>query len=94
MEEIIKAREKLVNHALYKFRGGMAREFYFTNYPAIPYYYDPLDDCLYADAVRVPFHYKDEEITNQVIDDALEVLEDKLREYFEKEKGIILYEYD
>ena len=96
MEENKKTREKFIIHALYVYRGGMAREFYYTNkdYPFIRYYYDPNDDCLHADAVSVPFHYKEEEITNKVISDALDALEDKLRDYFEKEKGVILYEYD
>jgi hypothetical protein len=89
-------RTVFINNALHEFRGILALEFYFTNedYPYIPYYYDPNDDCLHADEVSVPFHYKEEEITNKVISDALDALEDKLRDYFEKEKGIILYEYD
>lgn len=95
MEEHLKTRERFVNDALYKFRGGMAREFYYANedYPYIPYYYDPIDDCLHADAVRVPFHYKNGEITYKVIGESLDELDDALREYFEKEKekGIILF---
>lgn len=96
MEEYKKAREKFIIHALYAYRDGMAREFYYTNedYPFIRYYYDPNDDCLHADAVSVPFHYKEEEITDKIISKTLDALEDKLRDYFEKEKGVTLYEYD
>ena len=91
-----KRRTEFINNALYEFRGGMAREFYFTNtdYPFIPYYYDPTDDCLHADEVSVPIHYKEEEITHSVILNSLYSLEDALRDYFKKEKGISLYEYD
>ena len=91
-----KSREEFINDAIYEFRGGMAREFYFTNedYPFIPYYYDPIDDSLHADAVSVPFHYKEEEINNEVIYEALETLENVLRAYFKREKGITLYQYD
>ena len=60
----------------------------------IPYYYDPIDDCLHADAVCVPFHYKEEDITYKIIGEALDALEDALRDYFKKEKGISLYDYD
>ena len=96
MNDNNKSREEFINDAIYEFRGGMAREFYFTNedYPFIPYYYDPRDDRLHADAVSVPFHYKEEEINNEVIFEALETLEDVLRDYFKKEKGITLYQYD
>ena len=95
MNDNNQTRAKFINHALYEFRGGMAREFYFTNkdYPYIPYYYDPNDDCLHADAVSVPFHYKEEEITNAIIDTSLEKLQFKLMDYFQQ-KGITLYEYD
>ena len=91
-----KSREEFINDAIYEFRGGMAREFYFTNedYPSIPYYYDPVDDCLHADEVSVPFHYKEDEIDNEIIFEALETLEDVLRTYFKREKGITLYQYD
>lgn len=96
MKENKVSRADFINDAIYKFRGGMARKFYFTNkdYPSIPYYYDPTDDCLHADEVSVPFHYKEEEINNGVIFEALETLEDVLRDYFKREKGITLYEYD
>ena len=96
MNDSNQKRTEFINDAIYKFRGGMAREFYFTNedYPSIPYYYDPIDDCLHADAVYVPFHYKEEEITYNVIGEALDALEDALRDYFKREKGITLYEYD
>ena len=96
MENNKQTREEFINDAIYKFRGGMAREFYFTNedYPFIPYFYDPIDDCLHADAVCVPLHYKEEEITYRVIGEALDALEDILRDYFKKEKGITLYDYD
>ena len=91
-----KSREEFINDAIYEFWGGMAREFYFTNedYPSIPYYYDTVDDCLHADEVSVPFHYKEEEIDNEIIFEALETLEDVLRTYFKREKGITLYQYD
>lgn len=96
MKETKSSRADFINNALYEFRGGMARKFYYTNkeYPSIPYYYDPEDDCLHSDAVCVPFHYKQEEITYKVIGEALDLLEDTLREYFKREKGITLYEYD
>jgi hypothetical protein len=96
MEENKRTREEFINDVIYDFRGGMSRKFYFTNedYPFIPYYYDPEDDCLHADAVCVPFHYKEEEITYGVIGETLDALEDALRDYFEKEKGITLYDYD
>ena len=96
MNENNQTRAMFVNNALYEFRGGMAREFYFINkdYPSIPYYYDPDDDCLHADAVSVPFHYDESEINDGVILKSLYFLEDKLIDYFQKEKGITLYEYD
>ena len=96
MEDNKQTREMFINNALYEFRGGMAREFYYTNkdYPYIPYRYDPEDDCLHSDAVSVPFHFKEEEITKSVILHSLEALEEKLMDYFQKEKGITLYEYD
>lgn len=89
-------RTEFINKAIYDFRGGMAREFYFTNedIPYIPYYYDPSDDCLHSDAVSVPFHYKEEDINNGVIYNALEELQIKLMNYYRVEKGINLYEYD
>ena len=51
-----KERTDFINKALYNFRGGMARRFYFTNkdYPFFPYYYDPDDDCLHSDSVSIP----------------------------------------
>ncbi|MBR4388483.1 MAG: hypothetical protein IKT00_04810 [Prevotella sp.] len=88
-------RTDFINNALHEFRGILALEFYFTNkeYPYIPYYYDPNDDCLHADDVSVPFHYKEEEITNAVIDKSLYELQMKLMTLFQ-ERGITLYEYD
>ena len=73
----------------------MAREFYFTNedYPHISYYYDSDDDCLHSDEVSVPFHYKEEEINNSIIESSLEQLQMKVMDYY-RQKGIILYEYD
>lgn len=90
-----KSREDFINNALYEFRGGMAREFYFTNedIPYIPYYYDPSDDCLHSDAVSVPFHYKEEEISYGVILNSLEKLNSAVIEFYQQ-KGITLYEYD
>jgi len=90
-----KRRTEFINNAIYEFRGGMAREFYFTNidYPFIPYYYDPKDDSLHAESVSIPFHYKEHEITNRVIRDSLSKLKEKLKEDY-RERGIILYEYD
>ena len=90
-----KERTDFINKALYNFRGGMARRFYFTNkdYPFFPYYYDPDDDCLHSDSVSIPFFYKEGEITNAVIDKSLEELQIKLMDYY-RQKGIILYEYD
>ena len=95
MNNTNQARTDFINNALYEFRGGMAREFYFSNeeYPFIPYYYDPYDDCLHADAVSVPFHFKEEEITDTLIEDSLEVLQMNLMDYFQL-KGITLFEYD
>lgn len=88
-------RTNFINNAIYKFRGGMAREFYFTNvdYPSIPYYYDPNDDSLHVDNVSVPFHYKEWEITYSVIRNSLILLKEKLKEDYKK-RGIMLYEYD
>ncbi len=96
MKEKNVSREVFINDAIYEFRGGMAREFYFTNedYPSIPYYYDPMDDCLHADEVSVPFHFKEDDITYAVILKSLEALNDAVIDYFEKNKGITLYEYD
>lgn len=90
-----KNRTEFINDAIYEFRGGMAREFYFTNvdHPSIPYYYDPKDSSLHAENVSVPFHYKEHEITNSVIRDSLTQLKSKLIEDY-KMRGIILYEYD
>ena len=96
MKEKNLSRADFINNALYEFRGGMARRFYYTNeeYPYIPYYYNPEDDCLHADAVSVPFGYKEEEITDEVIWDTLVLLEKSLKDYFFHQKGITLYEYD
>ena len=96
MEQNSRTRENFINDAIYDFRGGMSRKFYYMNmeYPFIPYYYDPNDDCIHADAVCVPFHYKEEDITYRVIGETLDVLENALKEYFKKEKGITLYDYD
>lgn len=89
-------REEYINQALYNFRGGLAREFYFDNeeMPSIPYYYDAHDDCLHADAVFIPFHHKEEDITDALIFKSLCDLEKLLKEYFETQFGITLYEYD
>ena len=88
-------RQEFVDDALYKFRNGMAREFYYNNddISCIPYYYDADDDSLHADEVSVPFHYKEDKITNRVIYDTLELLDEKLREHY-RSKGIELYDYD
>ena len=96
MNEKNQSRADFINNALYEFRGGMARRFYYTNeeYPYIPYYYDPEDDRLHADAVSVPFNYKEEEITDDVIWNTLVLLENTLKDYFLRQKGITLYEYD
>lgn len=96
MSENNLSRAEFINKLLYDFRGGMARRFYYTNekYPYIPYYYDPKDDCLHADAVSVPFNYKEEDITDDVIWDALALLEKSLKDFFLQQKGITLYEYD
>ena len=62
--------------------------------PEVPYYFDPIDNTLRADPVSVSFPYKEEEITNAIIYEALSALEDVLREYYKNEKGIILYDFD
>lgn len=88
-------RTEYINNALHAFRGILALEFYFTNedYPYIPYYYDPEDDCLHADDVSIPFHYKKEEITDTIISNSLYELQKKLMDSYQQ-KGITLYEYD
>ena len=73
----------------------MAREFYYDNeeFPFIPYFYNEKTDCLQADCVSIPFQYKEEAITNKIIYDSLELLDEKIREYY-LSKGIELYDYD
>lgn len=99
MEKLMKnnnqKRTEYINRALHQFRGVLPLEFYFTNndYPSIPYYYDPDDDSLHADAVSVPFHYKEEEINDVIIDNSLYDLQMRLMCYYQQ-KGITLYEYD
>jgi hypothetical protein len=43
--------------------------------------------------VSIPFQYKEEAITNKIIYDSLELLDEKIREYY-LSKGIELYDYD
>lgn len=95
LKDMDKSRTEVINNAIYQFRGGMAREFYFTNkdYSSVPYYYDPYDDSLHAENVSVPFHYKEWEITYSVIRNSLILLKEKLKEDYKK-RGIMLYEYD
>ena len=59
----------------------------------ITYYYNADDDCLHADCVSIPFNYKKEDITNKIIYESLEMLDEKVREYY-LSKGIELYDYD
>ena len=40
------------------------------------------------------FSYKEEDITDEVIWDTLVLLENSLKDYFFRQKGITLYEYD
>lgn len=74
----------------------MAGEFYYDNedVPSVPYYYDATDDCLHADGVYIPFHYREDEITNVLIYESLCRLEILLKDFFQKKYGITLYEYD
>lgn len=96
MEKDEITREQFIKQALYIYRNGWARRFYFDNedVPFVAYYYDPNDDSLHADGVSVPFHYEKENITNEIIGASLASLKKKLREYYKKEKGINLYDYD
>ena len=88
-------RKEYIDNALYEFRKGMAREFYYDNkeIPYVSYYYNADDDCLHADCVSIPFNYKEEDITNKIIYESLEMLDEKVREYY-LSKGIELYDYD
>lgn len=60
--------------------------------PYVEYYYDETDDSLRAGEVSVPFHFKEEDITGEVILEALERLEDEVIAHY-KSKGITLFEY-
>ena len=95
MDEERIRRESFIKKALYEFRGGMARRFYYDSeeVPYVDYYYSPYDDMLHASGVSIPFHYKEEEISYEVILNSLETLNDAVIGYY-KQKGITLYEYD
>lgn len=90
-----KSRENFINNALYEFRGGMARRFYYDSaaVPYVDYFYSPYDDMLHASGASIPFHYKEEEISYGAILNSLEKLNSAVIEFYQQ-KGITLYEYD
>ena len=74
-------RKKTIDKLLSNFRGTRRPPLlYFDSevLPHVEYHYDENDDCLHADVVSEPFHYKIEEITNDIIFKSLDNLHVKL----------------